>query len=420
MNGPPSHDVTGLAAAFELFNTTAAELRAAYEGLQNRVEQLDRELDKKNRELASQISEVNRVKDYLNDLMGSITDGVIATDLDGRITALNAAGQRITGFSATDLLGKQYRPIFSDDIELALAQPDVRPSPGEYAPGEIVTRSGKRIPVGQSIALVHDATGSVTGAVKVFHDLTEISMLREQVRRKDRLAAVGEMAATVAHEIRNPLGGIEGFAALLARDFDDDDPRRRLVDKIVGGAKSLDRVVTDLLEFTRPLDLRFRQCDCRAVLDNSLSYARPQIAEHDITVERRYPDDKVCAAVDSDALGRVLLNLMLNAVHSMESGGTLSVALERKSAGRAETENRSSMTRIEVADTGCGIKPETISKVFDPFFTTREKGTGLGLAIAHRIVEAHNGSISLDSEVGKGTTVRIDIPLVNTGGTSET
>jgi len=405
MNVSPQHNVDDLTAAFELFNTTAAELRGAYQTLQERVEQLDRELEQKNRELAQRIDEVNRVKDYLNDLMGSITDGVVATDLAGRITAFNRAAERITGFSADEVVGRTYGSIFSDDIDRALAQPEVRTVPGEYAADEIVTRDGSHIPVGRSISLVHHGSGRVTGAVKVFHDLSEITMLREQVRIKDRLTALGEMAATVAHEIRNPLGGIEGFASLLARDFDSDDPRRRLVAKIIEGAKSLGRVVSDLLEFTRPIDLQFRETDCRQVIENALSYADPQMRERGVNVERQYPEQPVCASLDNEKMGRVVLNLILNAVQSMEPGGMLTVVLSLvEAAGRG-----AATARITVTDTGCGIESELLSKVFDPFFTTREKGTGLGLAIARRIVEAHHGSIAIESEIGRGTTVHIDL-----------
>jgi len=405
MNVSPQHNVEDLTAAFELFNTTAAELRGAYENLQERVEQLDRELEQKNRELAQRVDEVNRVKDYLNDLLGSITDGVVATDLDGRITAFNRAAERITGFSANEVIGRTYRSVFSDDIDRALAQPQVRTVPGEYAADEIVTRDGSHIPVGRNISLVHHGSGRVTGAVKVFHDLSEITMLREQVRMKDRLAALGEMAATVAHEIRNPLGGIEGFASLLARDFDSDDPRRRLVAKIIEGAKSLDRVVSDLLEFTRPIDLQFRETDCRQVIENALSYADPQVRERRVNVERQYSEQPVCASLDNEKMVRVVLNLILNAIQSMEPGGVLTVVLSRvEAAGRG-----AATARITVADTGCGMESELLAKVFDPFFTTREKGTGLGLAIARRIVEAHHGSLAIESEIGRGTAVHIDL-----------
>jgi len=415
MNVSPQHNVEDLTAAFELFNTTATELRGAYESLQERVEQLDRELEQKNRELAQQIDEVNRVKDYLNDLLGSITDGVVATDLDGRITAFNRAAERITGFSVDEVVGQTYRSIFSDDIDRALAQPEERTVPGEYAAAEIVARDGSHIPVGRSISLVQHGSGRVTGAVKVFHDLSEITMLREQVRMKDRLAALGEMAATVAHEIRNPLGGIEGFASLLARDFDSDDPRRRLVAKIIEGAKSLDRVVSDLLEFTRPIDLRFRETDCMQIIETALSFAEPQVRERRVNVERQYPEQPVYASLDTEKMVRVVLNLILNAVQSMEPDGALTVSLSRvEAAGRGPA-----MARITGADAGCGIESELLSKVFDPFFTTRKKGTGLGLAISRRIVEAHHGSIAIESEVGRGTTVHIDLRLVKTDEDAE-
>ena len=245
---------------------------------------------------------------------------------------------------------------------------------------------------------IFDRTGKRIGTVKVFQDLREIEALREQVRHKDRLAAIGEMAATVAHEIRNPLGGIRGFAALLARDIPADDPRARLVDKVLAGTKDLDRVVSELLEYTRPLHLRTRATRCSDLVDAALGYV--DLTGREITVECDV-DPSMAAQVDPDKMRQVLLNILLNAVQSISGSGTINIACTRLER----------LVQVSVRDTGCGMTPEQLKSVFSPFFTTKEKGTGLGLAVAEKIVEAHGGSIEAVSEPGMGSVFHISMPL---------
>ncbi|MBI4557756.1 MAG: hypothetical protein HY706_09240 [Candidatus Hydrogenedentes bacterium] len=223
----------------------------------------------------------------------------------------------------------------------------------------------------------------------------ELALMREQVRQKDRLAAVGEMAATVAHEIRNPLGGIRGFAALLARDLDAADPRQRLVKKIVVGTQELDRVVTELLEYTRPLQLRLAPASCGAVIENALSYVQ---FESPIKITKVIEPTALVLA-DEERLRQVLLNILLNAAQSLNGTGEIRITVQAN--GKFVT--------IAIADTGRGIDREQLDKVFSPFFTTKEKGTGLGLAAAAKIVDAHGGRLEATSEPGKGATFLIHL-----------
>ena len=221
--------------------------------------------------------------------------------------------------------------------------------------------------------------------------------MREQVRRKDRLAAIGEMAATVAHEIRNPLGGIRGFAALLARDIEDSDPRRRLVEKILTGTRNLDRVVTELLEYTRPVELRLRSTSCADLIEAAIGYL--ELGSRSITITNSVGPD-VLALADPDKLRQVVLNILLNAVQSIEESGRIDIS----------TDVDKDTVTVKVADTGCGMSPECLEQVFSPFFTTKEKGTGLGLAVAAKIVEGHGGRLKAVSELGKGTTLHVSLP----------
>lgn len=371
-------DVRALAQAFEVFTRTTRTMEESYRLLEKRVRDLDQELAAKNRELAF-------TSDYLNYILESMLDGVIAIDTAGTVTAFNHAASNVLGYSAEDAMGRPFRQTFGR--EFGAAQ-------GRHRLMEFTTKTGKRVPVSERDSPLSDRSGRRIGMVKVFHDLSEVEALREQVRRKDRLAAIGEMAATVAHEIRNPLGGIRGFAALLARDFDENDPRKRLIEKILIGTKNLDRVVNELLEYTRPVELRLRSTPCADLVDAAIGYL--EVGERTITIENLVPQG-VHVLADPDKMRQVLLNILLNAVQSIEDRGEIHVRC-------ATSENA---VTLVITDTGCGMTPEQLEQVFSPFYTTKEKGTGLGLAVAAKIVEGHGGWLRAESEWGKGATLLV-------------
>jgi two-component system sensor histidine kinase HydH len=311
---------------------------------------------------------------------------VIAVDNDGVIVRFNRAAAAILGYEGGDLIGKPFDETF--DRPFAPKPHDVH---------HLRARSGRQVPVSERNSPVSDAEGNRQGRVKTFQDLSEIVALREQVRQVDRLAAIGEMAATVAHEIRNPLGGIRGFAAFLAEDIPEEDPRRRLVDKIQTGAQALEKVVNELLEYTRPVELNRRAVECTRLVASALDYleydAQRVTVRNDIA-----PDIKV--RVDPDKVRQVVLNVLLNAVQSIPERGEVACRLEADDQ----------YATLLVHDTGCGMPAETVASMFSPFFTTKEKGTGLGLAVSMKIIEGHGGEMSARSKPGAGTVVAIKLP----------
>jgi len=376
----PDTDIKALAEAFEVFNRTTQTMEESYRRLEARLEELDRELESRNRELAL-------TSDYLNSIMESMSDGVIAVDRGERITTFNGAASQVLGYAADDVVGCPFRDIFgrpfSEDEGRALFQ--------------LRARDGHTVQVIERDSPLFGRNGARLGAVKVFQDQTELEALRAKMRQQDRLAAIGEMAATVAHEIRNPLGGIRGFAALLARDLDDGDPRKRLVDKIQVGSKELERVVSELLEYTRPIQLRLRATSCSDLIDAALGYV--EIGGRPVTIQSAIPPE-LETVVDPDKIRQVFLNIILNAVQSIDGPGEIQIRADARDTSIA----------ITVADTGCGMTSGQRNQVFSPFFTTKEKGTGLGLAVAAKIVEAHNGAIDVESEPGKGSTFTVRLP----------
>jgi len=378
--GESGEDVRALAEAFEQFTRSTKSLEEAYRLLEQRARELSLELTAKNRELAL-------TNDYLDSILQSMSDGVITVDTEGAITKLNRSASRILGYAAGQAVGRPFEKLFGRKFSMPAGSHDA----------ELRAASGHMVPVVERDSPMSDRTDTCIGHVKVFQDLTEIEALRTRMRQMDRLAAIGEMAASVAHEIRNPLGGIRGFASLLARDIETGDPRLRLVDKILEGVKNLDSVVTELLEYTRPMDLQVRPTFFAQVVDAAIGYL--ELGDRPITVTNTVSRD-LEVLVDADRMRQVLLNVLINAVESIDLEGEIKVSAE----------TALNTVTISVRDTGCGMDDEALSKMLSPFFSTKEKGTGLGLAVAAKIVEGHGGALEAASRPGKGTTFFVHLP----------
>jgi len=373
-------DLAALVTAIDALTQTSRTMEEAYRRLEARVTELDKELADKNRELAL-------TSDYLSNLLESMSDGVVAVDNAGVITRFNRAATAILGYTAEEAVGRPFQEVFDRDF----AAPK---NPGAQ---ELRTRSGREAPLSERDSPMADRAGNRVGSVKTFQDLSELIALREQVRQMDRLAAIGEMAATVAHEIRNPLGGIRGFAAFLSQDIPEDDPRRRLVDKIEVGAKSLDKVVNGLLEYTRPVELNLKPMGAASLVDAALGFVTRD-PERVSVVNSISPELRVLA--DPDNVRQVFLNILLNAVQSMDGAGRIDIGAEAESGD----------VTLSFRDTGPGIPEEELARVFSPFFTTKEKGTGLGLAVCAKIIEGHGGQLRAESKVGEGATFYVRLP----------
>ena len=226
--------------------------------------------------------------------------------------------------------------------------------------------------------------------------------LEAQLHQAERLAALGEMTAGVAHEIRNPLGIISSTAELLKQRLGKYEPQDRLAQIIVEESNRLNEKVTEFLDFSRPRVPSLRPCNLEGVIDRSLELVQPEIERHGITLSREYHLNGHAQAADPDLLHQAFLNILLNAIQAMPAGGHLTVTTARGPRGRGE--------EISFTDDGQGLDPETLKKVFNPFFTTKEKGSGLGLPIVKSIIESHQGSIKIDSAPGEGTTITITLP----------
>ncbi|MEM5786362.1 MAG: ATP-binding protein [Syntrophobacteraceae bacterium] len=332
---------------------------------------------------------------FTSTVLNQMPVGLVMTDMEGRIQRTNETACSILQCSDAVLQSRL------DDFPCFL--PVVRRLKKEetVVEQEVHCRlNGSAIvPLLVNAALIRDGEQRATGYVLLFSDLSSIKQLEEQLRRSQRLAGLGRLAAGVAHEIRNPLSSIKGFATILAGRFDENDRSRDIADVMVQEVERLNRVVTELLNFAKPAELKRQVLSCKELVERSLKLVEKDAVRQSIKIEAIVSPEDLKLNVDPDRFTQVLLNLSLNAIHAMNGEGTLRI--------RAFMEDGDAI--IEVADSGTGISPEHLPHVFDPYFTTKPRGVGLGLAIVHKFVEAHGGEIGVRSTPGKGTefTIRL-------------
>ncbi|MGB7922068.1 MAG: ATP-binding protein [Pyrinomonadaceae bacterium] len=336
-------------------------------------------------------------------IVESIRSGLVTTDLNGRIYTFNAAAEEITGYKAADVRGQEVSIFFgeiAEKIKASLRAAEAgHPNPRFEA--DCLTADGLRLRLGFSISPLFTEVGETTGLVITFQDLTEVRALEETSRRQDRLAAVGRVAAGIAHEIRNPLASMRGSIQVLRSDMDGDSQQAQLMEIILRESDRLNQIISDFLTYARPRASSFSKLDLRDPLRETFTLLRhsPEIREVH-TLEADLPEEPVTASVDVAQLKQVFWNLARNALHAMPDGGTLRAEMRRTAAGRVG---------ITFKDTGHGMTPEQVERLFEPF-SSSTGGTGLGLSIVYQIIRDHGGTINVRSREGQGTTITIELP----------
>jgi two-component system sensor histidine kinase PilS (NtrC family) len=312
----------------------------------------------------------------------SISSGLITTGLDGTIKLVNPAAQSLLGRSREDIASLNVHQLFFDQLPLAAA-----------GRSEVRTRTPggdeKMFGVGCSALLATDA--SIIGYIYTFTDLTEIRHLERELRLRDRLAAVGRLASGIAHEIRNPLSSIAGSVKMLSGIAALTDDQRALVGIVTRESERLNAIISDFLTYSRDRKFESMKVDLCQLLSDTLTLLENR--DSGIVIERSFSHEIALAEGDGDKLKQVFWNLCSNALRAMPGGGTLTVALDQVDGN----------WRIRFRDSGAGISPQLIEKIFEPFQSGFEGGTGLGLAIVYRIIQAHDAHITVRSEPGKGT-----------------
>ncbi|MBN1829343.1 MAG: PAS domain S-box protein [Deltaproteobacteria bacterium] len=343
----------------------------------------------------------SRIKAFSDRLVETMPIGLITTDHTGRITVMNDEASAILKIPSADVIGTQGTGVINGQL---LASMDNHESSANLSAEEIIypLKDGTTAALEVIAAPLESDDRSSEGRVILFRDLTELKGLRAEIERSRRLASIGRLAAGVAHEIRNPLSSIKGFATYFSERYREIPGDRKTAEIMVREVDRLNRVVSQLLDFARPMDLHRENESLRTIVDESIAMISLQAENRSIAIVSEGLDEIGLTAIDPDRIRQVFLNLFLNAVEAMEQGGELRIAGSRDSQ-RGEVV-------ITISDTGNGIPSEDRDKIFDPYYTTKSTGTGLGLAIAHRIIEAHNGTIRVDSISGEGTTFTIRLP----------
>ena len=347
----------------------------------------------------------------LYSIMDSIPTAVVALDKDGKIVTFNRAAEQITGFKADHVRGKSFDGVFHSDYfqNSGLKFKNLAHSAKTTEIQTHFKRNGRQsLHLSVSIAPVITTQEKKIGTVLSLKDVSGLKKIEEQASRTGRLAAMGEMAVRIAHEIRNPLGSIELFSTMLEDDLQDFDELKALAEHISSGVKSINNIVSNLLLFIRPDHQLDRQMiDVHEALKDSLFFAGHIIyAQDGIDVVTEMTDEMLFINGDLELLKQVFLNLILNAIQAMSGGGQLIIST-RKGNGQQGIQ----WAEVLLSDTGCGIAESDLPKIFDPFHTTRKKGTGLGLTIVHNILKMHGGGIDITSNKAKGTECLVSLPL---------
>lgn len=343
------------------------------------------------------------------NIVQQMAQGLLFIDMRGVITVCNPAAEALLGVSRKEMLLNPFEETFQDDFFGFSIQSALK-SHKAKTPTFITVKSHgqklRRLEINSSFTTKKtendDEVDASEGLIVLIQDVTEIKRSEQSASRHDKIKELTEMAAMVAHEIRNPLGGIKGFASLLQRDLVEYPELQRLATYIVEGTESLNRLVNDILDYSHAMELVFEPVDLVHFMEEIILHLNAdESVDPRIELRTRSSQPEIIAPIDAMSLRAAILNLTSNAIQAMPEGGELLI----------DVDVAEKHAIIRVSDTGCGIPKENMEKIFSPFFTTRTKGHGLGLTEVNKIIEAHHGQVDVDSEWGIGTTFTIRLPL---------
>lgn len=403
--------IASLSRAFELFSHETERIENAYNSLKEEFTAIHQELEETNTNLKKKVAELDALAYYMKNILSNISQGLLFIDLNGDVTTYNAAAKKLFKIPEEDVLFRNYWKNFEDNafgfsMRKALAAKSSPPL--SYT--TLKNLEGKKdlevtsnfVIEEEKRGLGHDLTvRRMEGVIVLVRDITEIRALEFIAKRTDRMKELGEMAASVAHEIRNPLGGIKGFASLLMRDLENNPESKRFAEYIIQGADTLNRLVTSILDYSKPIDLKRQQIHIQHTIKEVVETAKadPSLSKG-IDYAFDMPEEEITIPADHDHLKNAFLNLIVNAVQAMPNGGTLDIIIS----------SEEDFLTIEFKDTGVGIPKDHLARLFAPFFTTKAEGHGFGLPEVLKTVQAHGGDIKVESELGAGSSFFVKLP----------
>ncbi len=382
---------------------------------------ISEELKKKKGELIQKQVDYEQLEAFNRNIVQSLDSGLLTTDLHGKINFLNRTAEKILNRRGEELKESFISDLFPEigryleglKKKLSCASPD-------YQRYETLLsdEQGRKVFLGFSISPLTDPEGSLIGYTLIFQDITRFKEMEEQMKRFDRMAAIGSLAAGMAHEIRNPLASLSGSIQMLKSELLLDQQQEHLMEIILRESERLNALITDFLLFAHPPQTNRSNWDIGKIIDETLELFRHSPSfHHGLRIIRPDGNGNIYACVDPDQIRQVLWNLFINAAQAIPENGEIRIDLKKvtdspitKPSFLNPREQPSEWVQIAITDSGVGIAPQEKEKIFEPFYTNKEGGTGLGLSIVHKIIENHDGLIKVESEVGKGSTFRIFLP----------
>ena len=364
--------------------------------------QLEIALEKVSGDLREKVSELHALKTLMHNVLQNISSAIIAVDLEGRVTLLNKAAEEKLGYTLDEVRGRPYTDFFTPVHGECKVSCTLRSGvPFYYEETVLRCRHAGERPFAVSTTLLYASNGSIAGAMGIFEDLTRFKQLEQRVRRSEEVSSLGALVAGLAHGIKNPLGIISGYVQLLPERYDDPVFREHFVKTV---STEIDKLVTftrRLLDFGQPVVSTVDRTDVNSLLRSHILLVSEQAQQQGIDIRADLDDSLPPVRCSSEQLGNVLLDFVVNAMQAMPTGGTLEIITRRENG----------TIHVLFRDTGLGIPPENMEKIFNPFFTTKKGGNGMGLSIAHRVISGYGGDISVESVPGKGTAFDISLPV---------
>ena len=364
-------------------------------------------------ELRAKDSDLEKLQAFNANVAQCMSTGLLITDEQGRITSFNRAAEEITGYKWEEIWGKPYLEVLPVNKLEDILNNVENILPIYRFESEVLRKDGVQITLGLNVSHLKDERGHSKGIIGIFQDLTKIKEMEMEVKKREKMAMIGELAAGMAHEIRNPLASLSGSMQILKQELSLKEDHARLMEIALREMDRLNTTITEFLTYAKPTPLQKKLMNINDLLIDTIDLLKnsDDFRSANISIQTEFKEEQLVLPVDPHQMSQVFWNLSLNAIQSMSGGGVLTVSSRKSGMKRFEgLSNKTEGAEIIFRDSGEGINEEIIDKIFLPFYTTKEGGSGLGLAIVHRIIEGHNGRIYVKSKPGKGTQFTLYIP----------
>ncbi|MBI3583895.1 MAG: PAS domain S-box protein [Nitrospinae bacterium] len=371
---------------------------------------LSEKLKKTGEELEEKSEDLLQLKTFHESVVKNMGSGLMTADLNGRIVSFNLAAEGITGYKFDDVRGRYYSEFFN----IPLLKGDFNSLTDNPVRMEdiFIRKDGINIHIGMNISPLKDDKNNIRGIIGVFQDLTTIKEMKEKVIKSEKLAAIGRIAAGIAHEIRNPLASISGSIQVLKDELSLNDPNIKLMDIILRETERLNSTITQFLIYASPYKKNQQTCNIKELIAETITLLKnSKEYPSNLNIDTSFENNGITINADSKQIKQVIWNLCLNSIQAMNKGGRMIISVNKINGDSSYYKPNAETVEIVINDTGAGISETDLHKIFDPFFTTKEEGTGLGLSTVQKIIEGHNGSINIESKEGYGTTVKITLPM---------